>query len=1108
MHKFLLVLFCSVTSPFIHAQSLVLAKQFHGNDSQINNGAVSDNSGNLYTISNFYDDLDADPGPGTVNFNSAGSLDFALIKLNSSGELIWAKQIGGTLFGGCYKLVLDSNGDPYIFGYFNGTIDMDPGPGTTNLVSSGSDDVFCGKYDADGNLQWAAKFGGTGTEQSYGFDLNAADHVFVHGYFQNTVDFNPGVGTFNLTAGVSGSDFLVELDANGIFQNAILMASAYGNALMIDPADNIYITGLFWNTVDFDPGPATHNLTASGFSSDAFILKLDSDGNYLWAGKFSGASDEQGTALAYDPVSSGIIVGGFYQGTMDANPDGGISNLISAGYVDAFIIKLNNDGTFIWAKTVGGLGFQQVTGLNADVTGNIHITGPFEQTTDFDPSGTAFNLTSNGGTDIFRLVLNSDGLFSTAEKIGGPNGDWSYTMEFDNTGSEIITGFFDGNVDFDPGPGTTNLNSAFTGWDGFLAKYCTVYNININVAICEGESYFAGGAFQTEPGDYYDYFDPVEGCDSIIITHLSINNPVVDLGPDAGFCAGNSILLDAENPGATYLWNTGATTQTLNVTIAGNYSVTITDASGCTASDIIHIDAYPPPVVDLGADISVCSGETVVLDAENPGATYAWNTGAVTQTINVTSSGNYGVVVTSDNGCTDNDIVTVTINANPVVDLGDALSFCANEDLILDAGNPGADYVWSTGAITQEITVSESGIYSVEVTNAAGCISSDDVTLTALPVPVVDLGDDITACAGDIILLDAENTGADFDWTTGDNTQTIEVTASGDYGVVVTNIYGCSESDHVVITINPSPILNLGSDIEFCENTSVILDAENPGDDYVWTTGETTQEIEINSEGTFGVTVTNDFGCSVYDALNATILPVPFVDLGADTAYCEGGIFILDATTPSSTYEWNTDETTPEIQISESGTYSVIVTNDFGCSDTDAITIEIYPLPETAFDLIPATICQDAGTYTLTEGSPAGGMYSGDGVTGDVFDPFAAGLGTHFISYTYTDAMGCSATATDEIEVTVCQGIEDLNSENHIILYPNPAQNEITIELHDLNNVENLIISDLAGRIVFSDRPQNLNTLHYDISFLPSGNYFVEIINADQLMKRQLIISK
>ena len=201
------------------------------------------------------------------------------------------------------------------------------------------------------------------------------------------------------------------------------------------------------------------------------------------------------------------------------------------------------------------------------------------------------------------------------------------------------------------------MSSDFTGWDGFLAKYCTTYTINNDIAICDGDSYFAGGAFQTEPGEYYDYYTPVEGCDSIVITHLSINSPVVNLGPNTTICSGEILTLDAENIGATYLWSTGATTQTINVSATGTYSVTITDASGCTAFDVINVTVNPAPNVNLGADIIVCSGETVILNAANPGSTYLWNTGATTQTINVIATGNYSVVVTNGFSCTDSDLI-------------------------------------------------------------------------------------------------------------------------------------------------------------------------------------------------------------------------------------------------------------------------------------------------------------------------------------------------------------------------------------------------------------------------------------------------------------------
>jgi len=1109
MHKPLLSSLLILSSFAAGAQSLVLAKQFHGNDTQSNYGTASDASGNIYTICNFWDDVDADPGPGTTTLNAVASMDIALIKLNSAGDLVWAKQLGGTGFDGGYRIATDANGDVFVFGIFNGTLDMDPSGAVYNLVSAGTDDVFCGKYDDAGNFLWAARFGGTSTEQAYGFDLNSEGHPFLHGFFQNTVDFNPGPGTFNLTAGFSGNDFLVELDGNGGFISAISMSTTYGNYLMIDPFDNIYITGLFWGTMDFDPGPGVHNLVASGFGSDAFLLKLDGSGSYLWAGSFSGVSDEQGVTLGYDVAANDVVIGGFYQGTIDTDPGGGVSNITSAGYVDAFVIKLNDDGSFIWGKGFGGLGYQQVTGLQVDQSGNIHMTGPFEQTADFDPSGATNSKTSNGYTDFFRLIWTSAGNFTSVEQIGGTGEEWSYTLEFDNEGAELITGHFENIVDFDPGVGTTNLNAAFTGWDGFISKYCTVYTINNNVAICEGESYFAGGAFQTTPGDYFDYFDPVEGCDSIVITHLSVNDPAVNLGPNETICEGETLVLNAANPGADYLWTTGAETQTINVTATGTYGVVVTTAGGCTATDEITITVAPAPNVNLGPNIEICEGETVVLDAGNPGLDYAWNTGAETQTITVSASGNYGVVVTNGGGCSDNDMVTVTVHANPVVDLGDAIEFCSDETLILDADNPGATYEWTTGAETQEITVTASGTYGVEVTNIYGCTADDDVVVTALAVPVVDLGDDITVCDGETVNLNAGNPGADYLWSTGQITQVITVNESDDYSVVVTNDAGCSETDMVSVTVNPVPVVDLDETIVFCENISVILDAENPGADYLWTTGATTQQIVIDAGGTYGVTVTNIYGCVASSETVAETLPVSEVDLGADTAFCDEQQIILDATTPECTYAWSTGATSPEIFVNEEGNYWVIVTNTFGCSDTDEITIETYPLPDVALELPATTACLDDDAMTLSGGSPDGGYYTVDGDVSESFDPGDAGIGTHTVVYAYTDANGCSSSATQSIEVTVCQGIGDEEIQTVFNIYPNPTMDQLHITIDAVHTPDFITIRDITGNRVFADvNPAHTSEYIYDVSFLPGGNYIVEVSIEKTITRSLLVVSK
>ena len=953
----LLLCICPIAS---NAQSLVTAEIFHGNDAQSTASVTTDFDNNMLCFTGFWDDLDADPGPGVLNFNSVGSQDIAITKLDPSGNLIWSKQIGGAGFAAAQVIKADAAGNVFVFGYFNGTMDMNPGPGTSNLVSNGGDDVYCAKYNQDGNLVWAANIGGTGTEQSYGFDLDAAGNPIVLGYFQNTVDFDPGVGTVNMTAGFSGSNFLLRLNTDGSYNNVIQMSSAYGNYLYVDNSDNIYLTGLFWGTVDFNPGPAVYNLIAAGFSSDAFIVKLNSAFIFQWAGIISGNSSEQGTTISVDENANAVIVAGFFEGTIDINPEPAVVNIATVDYVDAFIVRLDaTDGGFIWGKTIGGTGFQAIYGVGVNSLGSIWLAGNFSNTIDCDPGPGTASLTSGGSQDIMKVNWDADANYIDAEKIGGTNSDYASCLHIDNEGAVIISGIFDGLVDFDPGDVTFNLNSGFTGWDGYVAKYCTVYTINNIINICEGESYFAEGANQTESGIYYDYYTPVEGCDSIIITHLTVGNPTVDLGANYAICNGTTTTLNAGNPGATYLWNTGATTQTINVSTTGTYSVTVTDPSGCVGVDAITITVNPAPNVNLGADINACSGETILLNAGNPGATYLWSNGATTQTINITETGTYSVVVTNGFTCTDNDVINVTFHPSPIVDLGSTIQLCEGETVVLDAENAGATYLWNTGATTQTISVNTAATYSVVVTTAFGCDASDAVVVNVVANPIVDLGDDFTVCSDATIVLDANNPGAAYNWNTGATTQTIAVTESGTYGVIVTNGFGCAKSDFVSITIHPTPIIDLGTTIDFCENTTITLDAENTGSSYLWNTGAVTQTITTAIPGTYSVTVTSDEGCIATDEVIINALPAPAINLGVDTGFCDGSDLLLDATTPDVSYLWNTGAETSSIVIDEAGIYTVSITNYFGCVAADEIVIEIYATP--IVDL------GDDGTYCLDE---------------------------------------------------------------------------------------------------------------------------------------------
>jgi hypothetical protein len=303
-------------------------------------------------------------------------------------------------------------------------------------------------------------------------------------------------------------------------------------------------------------------------------------------------------------------------------------------------------------------------------------------------------------------------------------------------------------------------------------------------------------------------YTPSGACGSGAPSNLSVTVnplPVVALGPNVTQCGG-TVLLNAGNPGSTYAWSNSATTQTITVSASGTYSVVVTTSNGCTGTGTVNVTINTLPTVSLGPNVTQCGG-TVLLDAGNPGATYAWSEGSTTQTITVSTTGTYSVVVTDANGCSATDNIDVTIFTLPTVALGPNVTQCGGT-VLLDAGNPGATYAWSEGSTTQTITVSTTGTYSVVVTDANGCSASGNIDITINTLPAVALGADITQCGG-TALLDAGNPGSSYAWSNSATTQTVTVSASGTYSVIVTDANGCTNADTITVTINSNPAVTL-----------------------------------------------------------------------------------------------------------------------------------------------------------------------------------------------------------------------------------------------------------------------------------------------------------
>jgi Ig-like domain CHU_C associated/Secretion system C-terminal sorting domain len=287
-------------------------------------------------------------------------------------------------------------------------------------------------------------------------------------------------------------------------------------------------------------------------------------------------------------------------------------------------------------------------------------------------------------------------------------------------------------------------------------------------------------------------------------------NPTVALGSDTTQCGG-TVVLDAGNPGATYSWSNSGSTQTIIASTTGTYSVTVSDSNGCTGTDAINVDINTVPTVNLGNDTALCG--TLLIDAGNLGATYFWSDSTSNQIITVNTSGTYSVIVTTADGCTNSDAITVTSYAVPQVNLGSDTVLCGG-NIMLDAQNQSTQITWNTGDTTQIITVTASGVYVVSVTSLDGCSSVDSITVTinTVNIGVTQTWNSLTAnaAAATYQWIDCANGNVPVVGETG---QSFVATVNGDYAVIVTE-NNCTDTSNC-LTVNDVSVSEIQTNVAF-----------------------------------------------------------------------------------------------------------------------------------------------------------------------------------------------------------------------------------------------------------------------------------------------------
>lgn len=543
---------------------------------------VTDNAGNIYTTGAFSMTVDMDPDPGsTLNFTAQGLSDIFIQKLNPEGKLVWAKQLGSSgnqWTETGYDLALDKNGALLITGAFCGTVDFDPGAGVFSLTATGFSNSFILKLDTSGNFTWVKTIEGS-DNTSNGVTTDDQGNVYATGTFRGTTDFDPGTGISTLAPATSTDIFLLKLNSNGDFVWAVQnFAIGSGNVGRKLVVDDKH---------NIYVGSAKRMVTSN--STAAHIWKLDNVGNTIWEYIADGPRNTTDLLRDIDMSTDGFIYAtGLFADTVDFNAGGTPNIQVSKSGRDGFVLKMNTAGQVLWVRTVENFSCDAV---KVDSRGNVAVIGQFTGSLDFDPGPGVFNLSSQSldRSDACVWKLDREGQFMDAYCFGSTSYDGARGIDIDRFGTVYVAGTFAlpgfadtgvARIDFDPGSGILDA-PVYGGGDAFIVKFICKDTSSSTVHQNFCGSFIFNGETYTEPGTYTQHLPNAVGCDSIIRLELSL------LMEEAPLIRINVLELSTLQLYNTYQWLlddqiiTGATARNYTVTQNGSYTVEVTDENDC-----------------------------------------------------------------------------------------------------------------------------------------------------------------------------------------------------------------------------------------------------------------------------------------------------------------------------------------------------------------------------------------------------------------------------------------------------------------------------------------------------------------------------------------------
>lgn len=485
--------------------------------------------------------------------------------------------------------------------------------------------------------------------------------------------------------------------------------------------------------------------------------------------------------------------------------------------------------------------------------------------------------------------------------------------------------------------------------------------------------------------------------------------PEVPITGDSILCPGSPGALQTATGFDRYQWSTGSDDLSTTIPGPGTYSVIVEDDLGCTATNSVTVDAYPIPRPIIRGDTGFCEGNNTRLSIGPGYQAYAWSNGSTDSTTLINAPGKYYVTVTSDNGCEALDSVEIVQYDKPDPAISGQDYFCEGGAVTLTASGNFDTYAWNSGERVSQINVDEPGLYFVTVRDQNGCLARDSLTVREEENPEPRLFGDDPFCSGTTAILRASTGFQQYQWSTGGTEETLSISQPGTYTVTVTNALGCEGTVATTVDTLPAPRPQIQGFPAVCRGDSIFLSVRSGFSTYRWSTGNTTERIKVKTGGNYGITVTNDVGCSGMQMFRVESVDIRQPELDNRYELCTGDTVLLDPGAGFLDYQWSDNSSERELSVTQGGTYRLTVTDENNCVSTGEVQVDEFTIQEPVFRGRDE-FCSGQSISLFVEGPYVDVRWS----TQDTVSVIEVAEGGRY-TVTVTDGNGCMAVRSKDI---------------------------------------------------------------------------------------------